>query len=115
MKKIQKWIALTLLLSLSITSIHGQDEFQYEEDFSPAYMESTQTTHWSAYIPIGVLVAAAIYFGVADQNDTYSSSSNSQDALGSIRDSKRVGSKHSRSSHSNSSLRGSSVRSGYSH
>lgn len=115
MEKIRQWTAVALLFTLTFTSIYGQNNEQDDENYSSAYMQSSQTAHWSVYIPIVVLVGAAIYFGLADRNQNDLSSSNSQDALGSIGNSKRIG-KHSKtSSTSYKNSRSSSPRSGHSH
>ena len=101
MKKIRSIVALTLAFTCTISSIYSQDP--YQEDYSSAYVESSHTAHWPAYIPITLLVAAAIWFGAADQHHERHHSSNSQDGLGSIASSKRI----SRSSNSYRSSRSS--------
>jgi hypothetical protein len=88
MKKLHKLVALTLLFTLAIPSIQGQETPQEEENYSSAYQQSSHTAHWSAYIPLTIIVVAAIYLGIADKNSS-SSYSNSQDGLGSIDSSKR--------------------------
>lgn len=92
MKKLRPLVALTLALTLATSSIYGQDTFYQEDtDYSSAYVESNNTAHWSAYIPIVILVGAAIWFGIADRHhEHHDSSSDSQDGLGSIANSKRV-------------------------
>lgn len=90
MVKLHQLVILTLLFALFTTSIQGQDDFDLDDDPGSAYAESSQTAHWSVYIPITILVVAAIWFGVSDRNHNSSSySSDSQDALGSIENSKR--------------------------
>lgn len=89
MTKLYKLVVLTLLFAFVTTSIHGQDCCDQVEDCGSAYNEGSLTAHWSVYIPIAVLVVAAIWFGVADRNHDKSSYSNSQDGLGSIDNSKR--------------------------
>ncbi len=92
MKKIQQLVALTLMLTCATASIYGQDSCYQdysENDTCSAYAQSSNTAHWSVYIPITVLVGAAILFGLADQNHSEHDSSDSQDALGSIANSKR--------------------------
>jgi hypothetical protein len=104
MKRLHQLITATLVLTLTTVSVYGQDVYQedaYNSD-SSAYIESSNTAHWSIYIPIAVLVGAAIWFGVADQHDPKHYLSDSQDALGSIANSKRI-SKHHASSRSNKS------------
>lgn len=84
--------SLLLSMILASASVFGQTDQPIEENTScNAYVEGTQTAHWSVYIPIVVTIGAAILFGIADQGSHKCSSGDSQDALGSIRDSKRKG------------------------
>ncbi len=99
MKKLNPWIVLTLLLTMTISSLQSQENNENDADYSSAYQESSHTAHWSIYIPISILVAAAIYFGIADQNDSRSDYYDSQDALGSIGNSKRINGYSRRSGH----------------
>ena len=93
MKKFRSLITLTLVLAFSTSSIYGQTSDAQEcEECGSAYMQSSRSAHWSAYIPIAVLVGAAIWFGLADRNSDDEDSSGSQDALGSIDNSRRHGS-----------------------
>ncbi len=95
MKKLYRLLStLTLILAFSTASIYGQDACHQEnETCSSAYMQSQQTAHWSVYVPIVLLVGAAVLFGIADGKHKYHNErSDSQDALGSIADSKRRGS-----------------------
>ena len=111
MEKLHKLVTLTLLFTLVTTSVYGQNtSIQENEDYSSAYMQSNYTAHWSAYIPLTIIVVAAIYLGIADTSSSQSSSRNSQDGLGSIDSSKR----HSsfRSGYSSSSYSSSSSRHG---
>lgn len=123
MKKLRPWIHLMLFFAMMTTSIHGQEICNQEEDQSylqenesccEAYMESSHTAHWSVYVPLTILVAAAIYFGMADKKNHEHPSSGSQDALGSIVNSKRIGSMKS-SSGSYKSYNPSRCRTGYQH
>jgi hypothetical protein len=96
MNILQRWIGLTLALTLAFSSLHGQQDCcQADDAYSSAYAQSCDTTHWSVYIPIAALVGAAIWFGLADGYDNNESSNNSQDALGSIANSKRIGKHYS--------------------
>jgi len=97
MKKFCPLITFTLVLTCAISSIHAQDSCQQEDgNFSSAYVESSHAAHWSVYIPIAILVGAAIWFGFADKDkDKGEDSNNSQDALGSIANSKRISSSDS--------------------
>lgn len=79
MRKLQTWVALTLLLALATPSIQAQPAYvQDDETCCSAYNNSCHAAHWSAYVPIGLIVAAAIVFAIADQNhkeeSTYSQS-----------------------------------------
>lgn len=89
MLKFHKFVIFTLLFALFTTSLQGQNDFDLDEDSGSAYTQGSQTAHWSVYIPIAILIGAAIWFGVSDKNHDTSSYSNSQDALGSIDNSKR--------------------------
>lgn len=89
MTKLHRLFILTLLFAFVTTSIQGQNSCCDEvTECGSAYTEGAQTAHWSVYIPIAILVAAAIWFGVADR-DHSTDSYGSQDALGSIDNSKR--------------------------
>lgn len=96
MKKIQQIIAMTLILTCATHALNAQ--VCESEPCCSAYAESSRSAHWSVYVPIVVLVGAAILFGVADRSKGSDCSSGSQDALGSIDNSKR----HSSGSYSNS-------------
>lgn len=94
MKKFRSFITLTIALTLATSSIYGQDCNNQVDNCSCAYAESSHTAHWSIYIPIAALVAAAIWFGMADQKHEKHNSSNSQDGLGSMASSKRISHSH---------------------
>lgn len=89
MVKLHKLVVLTLLFALFTTSLQGQNDIDPEEDTGSAYTQGSQTAHWSVYVPIAIIVGAAIWFGLSDNNHETSSYSDSQDALGSIDNSKR--------------------------
>lgn len=90
MNKIYKITTLVLLFSFIINPIQGESlNDEEDERCGAAYVESSQTAHWSVYIPITILVVAAILFGVADRDHKSHNSSDPQDALGSIDNSKR--------------------------
>lgn len=81
METLRYWVTLTLVFTLVMTSIHGQSAYDEEDPpsseentYSSAYMQSYQTAHWSAYVPIGIMVAAAIWFGIADRKHDDASS-----------------------------------------
>jgi hypothetical protein len=100
MEKLHKLVTLTLLFTIVTTSIQAQDaDDQSDENYSSAYVQSSHAAHWSVYIPIAILVVAAVYLGLADEKHSNdSSSSDSQDGLGSIDSSKRHSSSSSGSS-----------------
>lgn len=69
MKKHRQLITSTLILMLALSSVYGQEIYpQQEETYSPAYLQSSHTAHWSVYVPIALLVGSAIWFGFADQH-----------------------------------------------
>jgi hypothetical protein len=79
MIKIRQWTAAVLLMSLFFSSIQvssiqaqGYDdmdqEWTDEEACCPAYVQGTQSAHWSIYIPISLFVVAAVWLGLADSN-----------------------------------------------
>lgn len=99
-------LSLFILTSLS-TSINAQQSCCYQEcndTTGEAYAQSSYNSHWSALVPLALIVGAAIWFGVADGSSS-DSSSNSNDGLGSLarrHHSHSYGSRSSRSSYSNS-------------
>jgi|GEM_PF-3072480 len=104
MKKLHQLAALVLIVTFAAPSVHGQDlPPQEEEGCSSAYLQSRHAAHGSVYIPITILVGAAIWFGLADRNHKHDHSIDSQDALGSIDNSKRHSRDHSTSSYRRSS------------
>jgi hypothetical protein len=114
MKKLNHFVILTIVLTLATSSIYGQDPCYQEDDTcSSAYMQSTNTAHWSVYIPIAIIVGAAIWFGVADHDSEKFDSSDSQNALGSIDNSIR--NHRSSSSKYSSSSKSSYDRNSYSY
>lgn len=75
MHTLRKLMLLTLLFALATTSIQAQEESYspnlYEtpdENYGNAYQQSSRAAHWSAYVPLTVLIVAAIFFGLADRN-----------------------------------------------
>jgi len=80
MRIIQQFIPIFLIFALTTTPLASQPEAaaccQEEaccEEEPIAYQEGCYAAHWSAYIPITVLVVAALFFGVCDQKSTSSS------------------------------------------
>lgn len=68
------------------------------EDYSAAYQESSSSAHWSAYVPIAILLAAGVGCAVLDKREAGGC------ALGAGYSSKSYShsSRSSRSSHSSS-------------
>lgn len=76
LEKFHKWVVLTLVFTLVSTFVQGQTFYNQETSECPsAYMDSCQSAHWSAYVPLTILVVAAIFFGIADKSHSESSSS----------------------------------------
>ena len=98
MRKLYRYITLILISTFATFSIYGQDPYNQEEPDGSAYMQGARTAHWSAYVPLTILVGAAIWFGIADRHHSHHHSNNSQDGLGRIASSKRMSrfSAHSR-------------------
>lgn len=121
MKRFHQLVALTLVLAITTSSIYGQDLYnQEDESHSSAYMQSQNTAHWSVYVPIAILIGAAIWFGLADRKHEKHDSNDSQDGLGSMANSKRRyndSDSHRSHSHSRPHSRSSSKQSkgSYSH
>ncbi len=84
MKKLRKLLLFTLFFAF-ITSLQAQDCNPDDENYSDAYMESRNAAHWSAYVPITILVVAAIYLGFADNDHRGNNCSDTyDDGLGSL-------------------------------
>lgn len=119
MNQLRQSMIIVLCIMFTLSSLQGQEichqEKEEEEVCSEAYLQSSYTAHWSVYIPITLLVAAAIYFGLADQKHHDPSSSDPQDGLGCIVHSKRIGNLKYSSSYKNSSYSYSRSRAGYQH
>ncbi len=93
---------LSLFIISSIGNLaHAQDPCYYQECDSTgeAYAQSSYNCHWSAFVPLALIVGAAIWFGVADGNSSNDSSSDSKNGLGSLARSRRSSSYHSSRSH----------------
>lgn len=87
MQILRKFFFTSLLLSFAIRPIQAQPCPQYAEDCCEAYTECCYSAHWSAYVAVGLIVAACIWFGVADGNESKSKhphSGSHGDGLGSI-------------------------------
>lgn len=81
MNDIRNFIIFTVMLALIAGPINSQNPPQctcpteIEVDEQPtAYYESTCATHWSVYVPIGAIIAAAIWMGIADKHHEEESS-----------------------------------------
>jgi len=109
MRIYRKCLLTLFLLASSTHSIHAQEACCYQEcdTTGEAYAQSSYNSHWSAIVPIALIVGAAIWFGVADGNSSDSSGGNSKDGLGSL------ASKSRSSSYSSSSGRSSSYSGHY--
>lgn len=114
MKMSQRITALVLTASLLSSSLPAQcGESPECDECGCAYVESSRSAHWSIYIPIVVVVGAAIWFGLADDSSE-KISYGSQDGLGSIDNSMRQISSYSSSGH-NGYHRAKVLKGGYSH
>lgn len=100
MQIFRKLMILLLCFAFASQSVHAQSAWTQgveEDECGDAYSQSSWTAHWSVYIPIALIVGAAIWFGVADSSSSTSfcSSSNdyrcrsSGDGLGSLGSSSR--------------------------
>ena len=92
---------LTLLTQTVNAQEYETEYFAYENDQSAeAFAQSSYNSHWSAYVPIALMVGAIIWFAVADNSASGYDSSDSKNGIGSIA---RRGRSHSRYSHSSRS------------
>ncbi len=76
-----------LIMTMTCTLVNGKIQAQEgvsccsemacanQEECGDAYAENGRTAHWSAYIPITLMIAAAIFFGFADKKHDKCSSS----------------------------------------
>lgn len=64
MNKLKRAVFSLLLVSIAFLPLSA--DMQAE----PAYVESVDAAHWSAYIPIVGIIGAAIFFGVADESSS---------------------------------------------
>ena len=79
MKKLTLLLVYFTLMTSCLNPLFSQEaENTYTEEFSPAYQETRQSGHWSAYVPLIAIVASAAFFGWADMQSTSSSSSKSR-------------------------------------
>lgn len=111
---IRKCVTLTLFFALISHSIYGNSpynpQYDYDDYEDSAYMQSSQTAHWSAYVPIAALLAAGIFWAIADKH--HSSHHNSHSS------SRSSGSQHGlgpMQSYSSSGYSSYSYGTGYSH
>lgn len=87
MQLLRKFFFLMMLFVSALRPAYGDQGCQDCDTCGEAYSQSSYTAHWSAYVPIAVLIAAGIWFGVADSKSDDSSSSSdssSHDGLGSL-------------------------------
>lgn len=109
MKTLQKLITIAIFSSVITSSLQGQDykyerglpeSYQNECNDLSAYSDGCYAAHWSSYATISVIVAAAIFFGIADKQNNETSSSNGSSSRSSSQNS-HGGCQFSRSSQSN--------------
>lgn len=90
MRMFQKLRTAALFAALITSPLYGEAHCYEDDGMDPencAYMQSSHAAHWSAYVPIAVLIAAGICWSVADKKHSSSSghcNSNSQNGLGSL-------------------------------
>lgn len=81
MQIIRKFVTLALFLVLTTQSVYGQpsynQEYEYDDYSDSAYMQSSHTAHWSAYVPIAALLAAGVLWAIADKHHSSHHSSHS--------------------------------------
>ncbi len=78
-------LAFSLFFSF-LSPLQAEENYYPAEEYDltgEAYVQSSYNSHWSAYVPIALIVGAAIWFGIADTTST-DSSSHSKDGLGSL-------------------------------
>jgi hypothetical protein len=84
MQTMRSVILATLLLTSLTFSLPAQDPPFHTEEYSEAYADSSHATHWSVYIPVVTLVAAALWLAAQNESD----SKGSVGGNGSLADSK---------------------------
>lgn len=78
----RKLLIFLVLLAYTTAPLHAQEvtvddaivqdsELADSEDDASAYYGSARAAHWSAYVPIGVLIVAAIFMGFADKDHSH--------------------------------------------
>jgi hypothetical protein len=78
MNTLRALLTLLTCATVSLTLVHGKEmEFVDREEYSQAYQETSRIASWSAYIPIAATLAAAAWFGFADENQSDKSSGGS--------------------------------------
>lgn len=75
MKKFQKLIALTAVMTLLSASANSQEPVYYDD--TNAYADSSYATYATAAIPVAVLIAAGVIIATTDHHHHHSSSSSS--------------------------------------
>ena len=116
MNKFYTFINLGLILAFSTSVMYGQTFDRQECDAcSSVYTESSNTAHWSVYVPIAAVVGAAVLFGVADISTKSSDSDSAEKCLGSMDNSKRHLSSYSSSEHKGYHRAKALAKTGYSH
>lgn len=90
MKKTRPFAFLILILAIASNFLNAQEPYIQDEAYcSEAYEACKHTAHWSVYIPLVLTAGAAVWFALCESKHK-EIHSNSQDALGSIANSKRV-------------------------
>jgi len=108
MKKFYPLITLILTVAFTTSSLHAQETcYQEDVNYGSAYVESSHSANWTVYIPVTLIVGAAIWFGFADRSKDKKNCSDSQDGLGRMDSSKRISSSsyHKSNNYSSSSYR----------
>lgn len=82
MQLTRRSLFLLLFFVSAIRPIYGNPSCDGCDPCGDAYSQGSWCARWSAYIPIAAVVAAAIWFGVADGKSSDSSSSSSDSSHG---------------------------------
>lgn len=88
MKKLQKLLAVTAMMSMLVSPAYSQPEEAYYDDNAAAYDDSSSASDMSVWIPIGALAVAGIIIATTSRNHHHgghgsSSSSSSHSHCGS--------------------------------
>ncbi|CUI17286.1 conserved putative membrane protein [Candidatus Protochlamydia naegleriophila] len=87
MQIIRTCVTLTLFFVLATHSVYGQpsysQEYEYDDYSNSAYTQSCYSAHWSAYVPIAALLAAGVFWAIADKHHSSHHSSHASSRSGS--------------------------------